>query len=360
MGRKPYKNLNLPPRMRARKQKSGRTFYYYDAGGGPPRKEIPLGPDLVEAVRKWSELERANTPASAPVPTFRYAAERYVRDVLPTKAPRTQIDNMKELEFIYEFFDNPPAPLDQIRPLHIKQYMAWRADKARAWYVAQGRPVPPNPGHVRANREIALFSHIFNYARENGITDAPNPCAGVKKNRETGRDVYVEDDRFTAVYEKADQPTRDAMDLAYLSGQRPADTLKFDERDVRDGVLHVDQGKTGKKLRLQVVGELATVIERIRARKAGYKVSSTALVVNEEGQRLTYDALRQRFHKAREAAGITPQEFQFRDLRAKAGTDKADSAGDIRQAQMQLGHKSIQMTEHYVRGRRGDKVNPTR
>lgn len=359
MGRKPHKNLNLPPRMRARKQKSGRTFYYYDAGG-KPRREIPLGADMVEAVRKWAELEREQMPQSSEVPTFRYAAERYVRDVLPTKAPRTQSDNLKELAVLYEYFDSPPAPLDQIRPQHIKLYLTWRADKAKAWYAAAGRAVPADAGHVRANREIALFSHIFNYAREIGLTDAPNPCAGVKKNRESGRDVYVEDDPYRAVWNAADQPTRDAMDLAYLAGQRPADTLRFDERDIKDGELHVGQGKTGKKLRIQVVGELAAVIERIRARKAGYRVSSTALVVNEDGQRLTYDALRQRFAKAREAAGLTHEQFQMRDLRAKAGTDKTEAAGDIRQAQRQLGHASIQMTEHYVRARKGDKVGPTR
>ena len=358
MGRKPYKNLSLPPGMRARRQKSGRTYYYYYAGGRP-RREIPLGPDLVEAVKRWADLERERAPASAPVATFRYAAERYVRDVIPTKAARTQTDNMKELAFLYEYFDDPPAPLDQIRPQHIKLYFSWRADKARAWYKKMAREIPVNPGHVRANREIALFSHIYNYARETGLTDAANPCAGVRKNREDGRDVYVEDEAFQAVWNQADEPTRDAMDLMYLSGQRPADVLKFDERDIRDGLLHVGQNKPKKKLRIAVEGELSTVIDRIRARKAGYKVCSTALVVNEDGQRLTYDALRQRFHKARAAAGLATDAFQFRDLRAKAGTDTTESS-DIRRAQLQLGHTSVQMTEHYVRARRGDKVKPTR
>jgi len=88
--------------------------------------------------------------------------------------------------------------------------------------------------------------------------------------------------------------------------------------------------------------------------------NNAALVVNEDGQHLTYDALRQRFAKAREAAGLTHEQFQMRDLRAKAGTDKTESAGGIRQAQRQLGHASIQMTEHYVRARKGDKVGPTR
>ncbi|KGV73915.1 phage integrase family protein [Burkholderia pseudomallei MSHR4299] len=150
------------------------------------------------------------------------------------------------------------------------------------------------------------------------------------------------------------------MDLAYLTGQRPADTLKFDERHINSSnELEIQQGKTKKKLRIEVVGELLAVIERIRARKRTYKVVSTALVVNEKGERLTAYALRSRFEKARDVAGVPFGQFQFRDLRAKAGTDKTD-AEDIRQAQRQLGHSSVTMTETYVRQRRGDKVGPTR
>lgn len=37
--------------------------------------------------------------------------------------------------------------------------------------------------------------------------------------------------------------------------------------------------------------------------------------------------------------------FQYRDLRAKAGTDKADTSSDTRQAQPQLVHSSVVMTE---------------
>ncbi|WP_150698139.1 tyrosine-type recombinase/integrase [Pandoraea terrae] len=63
---------------------------------------------------------------------------------------------------------------------------------------------------------------------------------------------------------------------------------------------------------------------------------------------------------ARSAAGLPVGKYQFRDLRAKAGTDKAEGSGDIRAAQKQLGHSSITMTERYVRNRRGAKVGPTK
>ena len=53
-----------------------------------------------------------------------------------------------------------------------------------------------------------------------------------------------------AVWDAADWPTRDAMDLAYLTGQRPADVLKMRLPDIRDGFLWLTQGKTRKKLRM--------------------------------------------------------------------------------------------------------------
>jgi len=345
--------------MRARKQRSGVIYYYLDVGG-TPRREIPLGGDFVEAVRKWSELEAQSRSRHGQLVTFRYAAERYVREVLPVKSRRTQRDNLLELENLYKFFDDPPALLGDIKPVHVKQYLSWRGELARQWYVDRKRSVPVRPGHVRANREIALFSHIFNFAREHGITDAVNPCVGVRRNKELGRTVYVEDDVFRKVWQAADQPTRDAMDLAYLTGQRPADTLKFSESDIRDGELWVSQAKRGKKLRIAVSGELAQVIDRIRTRKATCGAKCDALVVNEGGERLMPDALRFRFDRARLIACVDKGSFQFRDLRAKAGTDKTESSGDIRAAQRQLGHASLTMTEHYVRERKGDKVEPTR
>ena len=52
-------------------------------------------------------------------------------------------------------------------------------------------------------------SHLWGY------TDATNPCQGVKGFKEFGRDRYVSDDEFRAMREKADQTTRDAMDLRH-------------------------------------------------------------------------------------------------------------------------------------------------
>lgn len=169
------------------------------------------------------------------------------------------------------------------------------------------------------------------------------------------------------MWEAADQPLRDALDLAYLTGQRPSDALNMDRRDVRDGFLHISQSKTKHKLRIAIEGELAELLARFGARtfkrrgkQKGAVIVHTALLLDEYGQPLSKGQLRSRFDAARASAGVPKAAFQFRDLRAKAGTDKADSAGDIRQAQRQLGHRSVVMTESYTRKRKGEKVSPTK
>lgn len=343
MGRRPSKPGAIA-RLRERKKPSGRIYYYYDAGG-KPRTEIPLGSDYGLAIMKYAEFERDRTADNLKQQaiTFKYVADRYFVEIVPGKAPATQKMNLRELGKLLEFFNDPPGPLEAIQPIHVRQYLRWR-----------------HAAPVRANREKALLSAIWNFAREMGYTALANPCSGVKGNRETGRDVYIEDALYSAVYDVAEIGLQDAMDLAYLTGQRPGDTLRMDERDIKDGHLAVRQAKTGAKRRIEIIGELAALIERIKARKASHKVRSTRLVVTEEGLPMTASMLRGRFDKARELAKIPKGEFQFRDLRAKAGTDKAESSGDILKARDQLGHTTVVMTEAYVRDRLGKKVTPTR
>jgi integrase len=338
MGRKPTANSNLPPRMRARVQRSGVTYYYYDTGA-KPRREIPLGSSYVEAVIKWGELEGTHTVGNNSEVTFAFVADRYTREVVPAKAPRTQRDNVRELVYLREFFDG--APINEIRPIHVRQYLDWR------------------PAKTRANREVALLSHVFNLAREWGYTDNINPCAGVRRNKEAGREVYVDDALLSKILANADEPLRDALELAYLTGQRPADVLKMDERDIKDGALWIKQNKTAAKLRIEVRGQLAELVQRIMKRKATFTVRVTRVIINEHGQPLDRDALRYRLDKAREAAGVAKGDFQFRDMRSKAGTDTEENSG-MEAAKNQLGHANESMTRQYVRHKKGKLVGPTK
>lgn len=85
-------------------------------------------------------------------------------------------------------------------------------------------------------------------------TAKENPVRGVRKNRERPRDYYADAPVWDAVYGAACTELQDAMDLNYLTGQRPADVLNMRYSDIRSGALEVKPNKTqttsGKKLRI--------------------------------------------------------------------------------------------------------------
>jgi integrase len=325
MGRQRTTHKDLPKGM-TRKGK-----YYYHVTTSGPRKWTPLGKERALALLAWARIEGAEPDPS--VKTFEAIAQRYERQVIPTKARRTQVDNIKELALLRAVFGR--MLIEHIKPHHVRDYLDKRGEKAKA----------------RANREKALLSHVFNKAREWGYTDATNPCQGVKGFRELGRDRYVTDAEFEAVRARAHPTVQDAMDVALLTGQRPADVLKIRRDDIRDGVLWIVQNKTGVKRAIEITGQLKAVVERINRRERAR--TGPMLIQDDNGQPLGVYALRSRFDKARDAAGVS---FQFRDIRAKAATD----TGDLAHSQMLLGHKRREMTEHYVKRRVGERVKPLR
>ena len=267
--------------MRARRQKSGRVWYYFDTGE-KPRREIPLGDDYVLAVEQWSKLSLHVGPS---LKTVGWAITRYLASPDYARlAAGTQADYRFALDQLAEKFAD--APLDQVRASHVTLYMEDRARESEH----------------RAQRERSILSMIFRWAMARDWCRY-NPVAAIKGRRLPGRrSIDISDAQYDAVYEASGQPLRDAIDLAYLTGQRPGDVLRLAESDIRDG------------------------------------------------RPLSKAQLRSRFEAARSAAGITGDDFQFRDLRRKAGADLRDQAG-LDAAQSLLGHRSVTMTEHYTGGR---------
>lgn len=345
---------DLPPRMlrRVRTLKSGKvweSFYYNGRDATGRRVEIPLGHDLNEAKRKWAELECREAPAETGL--MRFVFDRYERDIIPTKAPKTQKDNLGCLAMLRKVFD--AVGIDTITPQHVAQYRDKRGLKAP----------------VRANREIALLSHVWNMAREWGYTAKENPVKGVRKNKEKPRDFYADDAVWSAVYSAACVELQDAMDLNYLTGQRPADVLKMRLADIKDGAIEVQQNKTKKKLRILLDDdgartELGKVIDRIKGRER--KVASLFLIATPAGKALNQWTLRTRFDDARADAAKAATEagddqlaariraFQFRDIRPKAASEM-----DLEHASKLLGHTEQEITEKVYR-RVGETVKPTK
>lgn len=355
MRRRKPSNRDLPPKIirRVRKMKSGKLWvgYYYDGRDeNGKRKEIPLGTDLDLAREEWAKLERKAAPKFVRI--LRDLFDRYDRDVISTKKPNTQRENRLALKQLRAAFDD--APIDAITPNVLAQYR-------------DARSAP-----VRANRELALFSHIYNIAREWGLTSIENPVKGVRKNKEKPRDYYATDEVWAAVYGQGASELRDSMDLAYLTAQRPADVLTMRAADACEEHLAVAQGKTNKKLRIMLTNEvglnsLGELVIRLLSQRKERGVRNPYLITTEDGRNVTKAMLRLRFDEARRKAiaialenldqqlAATIKEFQFRDIRPKAASEIADLA----RASRLLGHSDKRITETVYR-RVGEVVEPTR
>lgn len=343
--------VNPMPRFRARKQKSGKTYYYFDTQS-KPRREIPLGSDYREAVKKWLELSAL--PDQPATYDFEELASKYETEVIPLKAVSTQATNRGDMKKLRQFFCNPkPAPIDAIKPKHIFQLLQWSKDTP-----------------TTANRLKRLFSHMFNMARAWGWTERENPCQGIEGFSLEKREVYITDRVYRSVYEQGNIALKDAMDLAYLTGQRPGDARSLTDRHIQDGHLVIKQNKTSAPLRFIIEGELKALLDRIAKRKEGHKTHSASLLVSQYGRAMSKQMMRDAFEVARQAAAEKAEKdgdadlaqeikaFWFYDLRAKAADDVADERGEVA-ASKQLGHASVQTTKrHYLR--RGSKVNATK
>lgn len=273
------------------------------------------------------ELGRLKTKDAS----FRLLRLAFLRDGTAELATRTVKDYTKHLALWGEALDD--VLLEDIKPSDI--------------FTLHKRAVAKR-GAVQANREKAAVSLAWNWGRRTDFTALPNPCTGIHRARERSRSVLVSDTVYRRVWVHADWPTRNAMDLARYSGQRPADVFKTVITDVKGDELRIEQGKTGVVVRLVLEGRLGKTVTRLLAidNRVG-----TPLLCNERGDAFTYSAFDNRFEDACKRAGVR---FQFRDLRAKAGTRRAEEAGK-EAAQDLLGHASVKTTEIYVR-RHGRRV----
>ena len=113
----------------------------------------------------------------------------------------------------------------------------------------------------------------------------------MRKNKEKPRDYYANDAVWDAVYQKAPAELKEAMDLAYLTEQRPADVLMMRRDDVEGDYLLVQQNKTQQRIWIFMVNDdgrensLGALIRVISERNAQH--SSSYLIVSKHGKRMT-------------------------------------------------------------------------
>ena len=315
----------LPPRVY---QKHGAFFYVTNPG----RKWIRLGQNESEMYQALAKLKSTDVRQGLMSEFF----ERYEKEIIPTKAPRTQIDNLSEIKNLKQAFGKMRP--EHIKPKHVYAYMDARGAKAK----------------TRANREKSLLSSIFSYLIRWGVVE-DNPCKNVKGFQEKARNRYVEDWEYEAVLSLASPVLRAAMEIAATTGMRQGDILKLKYNDLTENGVPVTQNKTGKKQIFEWTPALKEAIQSAKQHPR-HADSLIYIIANERGQQYTSEGFKcnwQRLMNKALETGVINERFTFHDLRAKAGSDAEDNAQKL------LGHASATTTKR-VYERKPSMVKPIR
>jgi integrase len=324
MGRKRKHNKHLPQRVYHR----GKSYYFVDHSGRWRR----LGYTIAEMYRAYAELLEER-----PITTMNNLFDRYMAEVVPRKAERTQRDNRYEMQFLR-------AALKDMAPADFKPQHGY------AYYNERKKNSPR-----RALAEMAFLSHVFTKAIEWRVVE-DNPCRHIRKERPKPRRRYVTEAEYAAAYTAMPVMVQCAMDLAVLTGLRPGDLLGLTRDNLNNEGIEIATSKTGKVLLIEWSPALRAAVDR--ALKQPPQVRQP-LICNKQGKPYTVDGFNTNFYRAMGKAtedleNALTERFQFRDLRAKSASDDTAEAASKR-----LGHASLAVTERIYR-RKAEKVKPLR
>ena len=310
------------------------------------KKRFLLGKTLPDAYKIYAE----RIVAAADAQTIGDLLDRYLLEVVPAKAPKTQTDNKRFIQTLRKA--TGAWPLTYIRPQHIYQYVQKRSAK------------------VSAHREIEVLSHAFTKAVEWGYLNR-HPFKGeVRLKGEKPRDRYIEDWEVIECLSLAPSRKRGSVvavqayiRLKLLTGLSRGDLLRLEPaRQFKDDGIHVQRHKTamstGKRTIYEWTPERRAAVEDAKAARPVdispwlFCNAKGKCYVNEAtGEAKVWDKMWQNFMRRVMTETKVTERFTEHDLRAKVGSD----AESLEHARKLLAHVDSRMTERAYR-RRPDRV----
>jgi site-specific recombinase XerD len=290
----------------------------------------------------------------------------WLRDVSARHAPHTQGDERRRCAVIAARFAEFQAR--QVTAPDVAEFLNSYTDKPRTH-----------------NAYRSLVRELMRYAILRGYrTD--NPVEGVIRTMRTpARSRYITDSemrRIKVASLRGDDRKRTRtgvmmcclIEMAYLTAGDVGVLIRMLERrdsqqptepHVHDAGLFLQRDKTGKAINVTWTPRLRAVVamlrklkaERLLKVRAEQRVMTPYLFSNVSGRPMTYSAVREAWQDAIRRSRVAPA--MFRDIRAKALTDKEASEG--MQAARAMGtHSTEQQTSDYVRRTKPGSTGATR
>lgn len=349
-------NRGLPLRW---KHEHGCYFYRVPPGqeaAWDGKKTFPLGRTLHKAHKVYAERIEVQDN----VHNVAQLLDRYLLEVTPTKALRTQLPEPAYVVELKKVFGSAPV-VGGVRPQHIYQYVDKRLDRTEG--------AEPRKAKTQARNEIKILSHAFTKAVEWGYLDR-HPFKGeVRLEGGKSRDRYIEDWEIVEVLALKPFRKRGSVRMIHayirlklLTGLRMTDLLLLQPGDAKEDGLHVRPSKTRNSTGARKIFAWTDEKGVDNGRRNAFDQCLTVRPLDiapwvfctedggcyVEGNGLTtnFNSVWKRFmDRVLKETKVTTR-FAERDLRAKAGSD----VESLQRAQQLLGNADAKITlKHYRR-----------
>lgn len=349
-------NKGLPARW-----KLNHGAYYYQVPPGleakwEGKKMFRLGKTLPEAYAKWAErighLDSAETISEL--------LDRYLLEVVPTKAPSSRESNILWIKQIRSVFGS--LKLSMIQPQHIYKYVDKRSQKK---LNENGRMTG---GKTTAHREMEVLSHAFTKAVEWGYTHRHPFKNEVRLKGEIARDRYIEDWEIVEMLSMESRRKKGSVGaiqayirLKIITGMARSDLLRLTMSNFKDDGIHIQRHKTAKSTGKRTIyawdAELRDCVEKAKAARPVLsaflfcKRNGEGYINEETGKADGWDSMWQRFCARVLKETKIETSFTEHDLRAKCASD----AETLEHARALLSHADARTTDKIYR-RKPEKI----
>ncbi len=309
------------------KDRHGKIRLYHRATGTP----IDATLSAAEIAAEVARLDAAHKPNKAKPGTFAGLLESYKKSPRFTDlAPRTKADYHKCMDYLQPIGGTPLVVMNTAM-------MAKLRDKT----VKTKRA-------AFTNHMLAILSSAFKHGKEYGLVDA-NPCmeldkAKMAKDRRRPNRPWSAEERRN-VLAAAPHHLRAPLALARFLGIRRGDILKLPAIAYRNGYLTFSTSKTGKAMKLPVLGELRDILDEA---PKGNVV--TMLCVNSRGEAWTeagFTTSVRKFFLQCEKRGIAEPGLTMHGLRHSVAAELKAQGYTLDQIKDYLGQETVEMADHY-------------
>jgi hypothetical protein len=214
----------MPPGLRLRTQRSGKSYFFLELGG-TPRKEIALGTDYAQAIQQRSKLL---APALEQIPntiTFEWLAKQYIQQVVSNKNPKQQRLDLQAIHGLRKVLG------------HLATHDLYMLDEHALEYSLLDTT---SAAQVKHRYTKSVFSHIQKWAIEQQYLKQPHQSSPAHQPlvaRPQSRADYMVDELLKNLLVHCEPLCGFAFRLIRLTRARRTDVLSLRLTDLCDGVL---------------------------------------------------------------------------------------------------------------------------